>query len=90
MADMNILWTQFLNGAGLVVIGFGLLLVALAAVSLFLSSCDRKTQPNPSSLPCKSALDAPSVLSPGIRSSVTRLDHPFRKEKEAYVTLSRL
>ena len=45
MADLNVLWADFLNGAGHMVIGFGLLLLASAAMALFL---DRFTRPAPS------------------------------------------
>jgi hypothetical protein len=76
MGDMNVLWAYFLNCAGSVVIGFGLLLVALAAVSLFLSCFDHKTQSKPPRLPDKQALGDPTILVLGIPSSVMSLDIP--------------
>jgi hypothetical protein len=57
MAEMNELWATWLNCAGLVVIGIGLLVFALAATSTCLCAILCAAQPKHSQRPDETGVD---------------------------------
>ena len=57
MPEMNELWAAYLNCAGFVVVGVGLLLIALAAVSTCLCAALCAAQPKRRQLPDETGID---------------------------------